>query len=95
MKVVMLKKRAMSTDRYIETSFGKKLIIGYSGNQLSWPYWVYPQNYSAIECNAMNDWMKMTFGDVDWSIKGLWVGSDKKYWFRNESDRTFFILRWS
>jgi hypothetical protein len=37
-----------------------------------------------------------TFGNGDWMNEhGLWVGSNQKYWFRDERDRTLFLLKWS
>jgi hypothetical protein len=43
----------------------------------------------------MADWITMTFGDSDWSTpNSCWIGSDRKYWFRNEADRNWFMLRW-
>ena len=74
----------------------KRLDVGYADNQTRWPYWVQPCNYSRKEWDKMGDWVVTTFGNGDWMPEhGLWVGSDRKYWFRNEADRTFFILRWS
>jgi hypothetical protein len=74
----------------------KRLDVGYADNQTRWPYWVQPCNYSRKEWDKMGDWVVTTFGNGDWMTEhGLWVGSDRKYWFRNEADRTFFILRWS
>ncbi len=56
----------------------------------------------------MEVWCLKTFGpsaDV-WDIKtsdeqfiwpelGRWYKNDRKFWFRNEKDRTMFIMRWS
>jgi len=40
--------------------------------------------------------MLNTMGDNNWLTENArWVGSNQKYWFRDEADRTFFILRWS
>jgi hypothetical protein len=94
----MIKKRAMSKARWpdwIDTVNMKRLDTGYADNQPNWPYWVQPRYYNVIDWYDMHKWMKETFGDSNWSNKGPWVGSDRKYWFRKESDRTFFILRWS
>ena len=74
----------------------KRIDVGYADNQPRWPYWVKPCNYSYRELSDIDSWMREIFGDTDWSTPGgVWVGSDRKYWFRDESDRTFFILRWS
>ncbi len=49
----------------------------------------------------METWCIKTFGsstDV-WDFKmdnvGRWYCNDRKFWFRNERDRTMFIMRWS
>ena len=74
----------------------KRLETGYADNQPKYPYWVKPHNYSYKEWDDMRDWMIDTMGHSDWVVKhARWVGSDRKYWFRDEQDRTFFILRWS
>ena len=56
----------------------------------------------------MEAWCTKTFGDAAeiWDIKrsgeqfiwptvGRWYKNDRKFWFRNERDRTMFIMRWS
>ena len=94
----MIKKRTMSKARWsdwIDTYNMKRLDTGYAKNQPNWPYWVQPRYYNIIDWHDMHKWMKETFGDSNWSNKGLWVGSDRKYWFRAESDRTLFLLKWS
>ena len=73
----------------------KRLDVGCADNQPRWPYWVKPCNYSRKEWDDMSVWMVTTFGNGDWMMDGLWVGSDRKYWFRNEADRTMFLLKWS
>ena len=95
----MLKKRDMAKSRWhnwhnIQT--GRSLEIGQADNQPRWPYWVQPRYYNIVDWHNMDQWVRDTFGDTDWSTPGgLWVGSDRKYWFRNEADRTLFVLRWS
>jgi len=74
----------------------KRLETGYADNQPKWPYWVKPYNYSESEWQAMSVWMTDTIGDSNWlKENATWVGSDRKYWFRYERDRTMFLLRWS
>ena len=100
----MIKKRAMAENRWISDMAMqwideinvKRLETGYADNQPKWPYWVRPYNYDEKDWQDMSQWMVNTFDDSNWlSENALWVGSDRKYWFRNEQDRTFFILRWS
>jgi len=49
----------------------------------------------------MYEWTKNVFGTVSdpWDFKmpsvGRWYANDRKFWFRNERDRTMFIMRWS
>jgi hypothetical protein len=60
-----------------------------------WPYWVQPQYYSVTEMYNIEMWVRATFGDILWADEGRWVGSDRKYWFCNEGDRTLFLLKWA
>ena len=96
----MLKKRAMANAKiWTDADFyqeKKSLEIGYADNQPKWPHWVQPRYYNIVDWHNMDQWMRDTFDDTDWSTPGgLWVGSDRKYWFRDEADRTLFVLRWS
>jgi hypothetical protein len=105
----MIKKRAMAagrqfgkTDitnmatRWIDEINVKRLETGYADNQPNWPYWVRPHNYDEKEWYDMDKWLINIMGDSNWHKENApWVGSNRKYWFRNEADRTFFILRWS
>ncbi|CAB4221528.1 hypothetical protein UFOVP1636_350 [uncultured Caudovirales phage] len=100
----MIKKRAMAYDRWITDMAEewiaeidmKRLETGYADNQPKWPYWVRPFNYDESEWQEMANWLVNTFGNSNWlQENALWVGSDRKYWFRNEQDRTLFLLKWS
>lgn len=100
----MFKKRAMAEDRWISELADqwineinmKRLETGYADNQPKWPYWVRPYNYDIGEWQDMNQWMFNTMGDNNWLTEhARWVASNQKYWFRDERDRTMFILRWS
>ena len=100
----MLKKRGMAEARWVSELAEqwinelnmKRLETGYAENQPKWPYCVKPHNYSAKEWREMDAWLVNTMGYSDWSVEhARWVGSNQKYWFRDEADRTFFILRWS
>ena len=58
---------------------------------------VHPEN--GWHWNEMMDWMVKTFGptahDGVWTPNQRWYANNAKFWFRNEADRTMFILRWS
>lgn len=49
----------------------------------------------------METWCIETFGPAAsvWDFKmdnvGRWYANDRRFWFRKESDRTMFILKWS
>lgn len=50
--------------------------------------------------NQMDDWCHDQFGPRnsinDWpSISDRWFANGRAFWFKNEADRTMFILRWS
>jgi hypothetical protein len=101
----MLKKRAMAAARDIlidsffdvyEYNFMKHLETGYADNQPKWPYWVRPYNYDEQEWYDIDKWLLNTMGQNNWLTENArWVGSNQKYWFRDECDRTMFILKWS
>jgi hypothetical protein len=96
----MFKKRAMATARWVDDvdSFlpVKRLETGYAEIQPKYPYWVKPLNYSADEWLDMSEWITETIGESDWSsANARCIGSNQKLWFRDERDRTMFILRWS
>jgi len=100
----MIKKRAMSDSKWISDMAMqwideinvKRLETGYADNQPKWPYWVRPHNYDEKEWYDMDKWLINIMGDSNWHKENApWVGSNRKYWFRDEADRTFFILRWS
>jgi hypothetical protein len=47
----------------------------------------------------MEKWATETFGAVGsvWALdppSKRWYANDRKFWFRNEADRTMFILKW-
>ena len=98
----MFKKRAMSDHRFMSGDVNdsflpvKSIDTGYASNQPEYPYWVQPLNYSIGEWNEINTWVENTMGTPDWTMPDCrWVGSYRKYWFRDERDRTMFILKWS
>jgi hypothetical protein len=81
---------------YIEFPVEKRLETGYADNQPKWPYWVRPHNYDEKEWYDMDKWLLNIMGDNNWHKENArWVGSNRKYWFRDDQDRTFFILRWT
>lgn len=82
-------------EQWINDINARRIETGYADNQPKYPYWVKPYNYSRKEWDEMSVWMVKTFGNGDWMMDGLWVGSDRKYWFRDERDRTLFLLKWS
>jgi hypothetical protein len=84
------------TEQFIAELTMKRIETGYADNQPRWPYWVKPRNYSGPEWLDMSEWVVDTMGYSDWSVEhARWVGSDQKYWFRDERDRTLFLLKWS
>ena len=50
--------------------------------------------------NKMDDWCWDNFGPRsirhDWPTnKDRWFTNNRAFWFKNEADRTMFILKWS
>lgn len=62
----------------------------------------WPRRDSGTAWSTMEAWSIETFGpaiDSIWEaspdlIYGRWYMNNSKFWFRNEEDRTWFILRW-
>ena len=53
--------------------------------------------------HEMEAWCYQTFGDDSYPIWGedrapepaqRWYKNNRKFWFRNEADRTLFVLKW-
>ena len=46
----------------------------------------------------MEQWCTDTFGPTHkegvWLPAKRWYANDRKFWFRKEADRTWFVLRW-
>lgn len=58
---------------------------------------VHPNN--GWHWNEMMEWTVKTFGptahDGVWTPNMRWYANNAKFWFRNEKDLNWFILRWS
>lgn len=58
---------------------------------------VHPSN--GATWNEMMEWMVETFGptadDGVWTPNMRWYANNAKFWFRNEKDLNWFVLRWS
>ncbi len=81
--------------------------VGFYSNS-DYPYWV--ENPSKLRFADIDDyrdvmarnveifaWVEQTFGAKNLTEWGTdrWHASNMKYYFKYESDRTLFILRWS
>jgi hypothetical protein len=57
---------------------------------------VHPNN--GASWNEMMEWMVETFGpsahDGVWTPGMRWYANNAKFWFRNQKDLDWFILRW-
>jgi hypothetical protein len=49
------------------------------------------------EWNDMTEWCIDNFGETKGAFEPSqrWYSNNAKYWFRNEADRNWFVLRWS
>ena len=84
------------TEQFIAELTMKRIETGYAEIQPKYPYWVKPLNYSADEWLDMSNWITDTMGESNWSSANTrCIGSNRKYWFRDERDRTLFLLKWS
>lgn len=75
----------------------KEMIIGHEPEQPDYPHWVEPRNYSRRDYADIDVWLTNNMGPGGWwqGQNGRWCASNRKYWFRKESDRTMFLLKWS
>ena len=58
-------------------------------------YTVYP---AFLDWEELEAWANIAYGEpaTIWNNEcGRWYMNNSKFWFRNEADRTLFILRWS
>ena len=57
---------------------------------------VHPRN--SWQWNEMMEWMVTTFGptahDGVWTPGMRWYANNAKFWFRNQKDLNWFIMRW-
>jgi hypothetical protein len=76
------------------------LILGESPVHGSRYYTVQPEGGSWAE---MEEWCKQTYGepgdmwessDWCWPESARWLQNNRKFWFRKEADRDWFIMRW-
>ena len=85
----------------------EELVLGQSTYMDTQYYTVEPVGGNWL---AMETWCVDTFGDrsnvwdittsysdeqLAWRERGRWYANDRRFWFRNERDRTVFILKWS
>lgn len=86
----------MATAKYSDFYTGvNSLETGHTENQFMWPYWAAPR-FPAHLRPEMTAWLIDTFGNSNLDTpNSRWVGRNGKYWFRDDADRTFFILRWA
>ena len=78
-------------DFYLEYSSGKVF-----GKQY---LTVAPMNAEGMWSDMM-EWMVTTFGPLDdsqgvFTPNQRWYANNAKFWFRNQKDRDWFVLRWS
>ena len=84
----------------------EELVLGESTYMDTQYYTVEPIGGNWLD---METWCVDTFGDrsnvwditasysdeqVAWRERGRWYANDRRFWFRNEADRTMFILKW-
>jgi len=72
-------------------------IVKTGTNQLG-AYWAHlDQMLELDQFNAVMRWCIDTYGSegiIGWP-NDLWMEYENKFWFRDEQDRTMFVLKWS
>ena len=63
---------------------------------MTYPYkYTMPMRKRDPEWRNQLEWMIKTYGRRTGTTKDRWRAHNGCYWFRDESDLTLFILRWS
>jgi len=87
----ILQKESMMLIPFTSTVYGKEYyVLEVNGRALYGDYSVW---------DDMIVWAKETFGptpeDGVWTADARWYVNNAKFWFREERDREWFILRWA
>lgn len=64
------------------------------------PSWDVNYDWGGVDTwNSMMEWMVETFGpspdDGVFTPGARWYANNARFWFRNEADRDWFLLRWA
>jgi hypothetical protein len=43
----------------------------------------------------IDEWVTQTYGPKSTWGYGRWTGADERYWFKEEKDRSWFVLKWT
>ena len=43
----------------------------------------------------IDEWVTQTYGPKSTWGYGRWTGADQRYWFKEEKDRSWFVLKWT
>jgi hypothetical protein len=58
----------------------------------------HPQTWFKAEWDEIENWCETSYGptpkDGVWTPGARWYMNNSKFWFRNESDRTMFVIKW-
>jgi hypothetical protein len=81
----VLKSMSMMFDFYLEHS---------TGTVYGQPYLtVTPRNADEKKCNDMKTWTIKNFGHP--GLNAGWYLTNSMFWFRDQKDRDWFVLKWS
>lgn len=63
------------------------------------PSWDLTYDWGGVDAwNDMMEWMVETFGPAPkegvFEPGGRWYANNARFWFRNEQDRNWFLLKW-
>jgi hypothetical protein len=61
--------------------------------------WWLPGGITGNNWRVLIEWCEGNFGPIAesgvWEPNGRWYANNAKFWFRDENDRTLFLLRWA
>jgi len=97
----MQHKRAMAKARWVDELDNKLSLELSTGNVAGEKYFTVQPSWAhqSTDWSDMEIWCLTQFGptpnDGVWTPSARWYMNNRKFWFRDEKDYIWFVLRWS
>lgn len=93
--VAYCQKDIIATSMALSLEIVHTMDLGYAPEQ-EFCYWAMPLGYTKFDYAEMDRWITATIGEGGWgNPNSNWIGSSQRYWFKKESHRTLFVLKWT